>query len=226
MTFSDVQLSEDFMDIVNHALTAIGEDTIDQFTTVTGATVTGTGTQKIIQARIDKVVKKVLGQYPWQSASAWKLFSSSDDATVPTGQNRFAVAYTLPSDFVRLAQLPAFNGCRISNEYSEIDYEISGGLLLSNFTGAEIKYVQSQLLSVEVVSSTGWSEGLADYIGNVLAHDICYAITGDRLLKQSLFSELSFHFSEACHSEKVTQPVAGSGNNSIRRARWLKARHQ
>ena len=154
--------------IANFALA--GELSKDQITALTD----NTKAAKLVNLMFDDVAKEVMTLGVWSSATSRQTLAQ--DATAPGWQ--YLYRYTLPTS-------PKFLGLLKINELRPGDYphSIESGYLLTDETTVKIQYKSWQ------TDTEKWDSMLQRCVVLKLAERLCYTLTGNVQLKQTLLGE-------------------------------------
>ena len=154
--------------IANFALA--GELSKDQITALTD----NTKAAKLVNLMFDDVAKEVMTLGVWSSATSRQTLAQ--DATAPDWQ--YLYRYTLPTS-------PKFLGLLKINELRPGDYphSIESGYLLTDETTVKIQYKSWQ------TDTEKWDSMLQRCVVLKLAERLCYTLTGNVQLKQTLLGE-------------------------------------
>lgn len=151
------------LQICNSALIKLGVEVI-------GSLAENSRAALLCNEQYDKKRKQLLRSHYWNFAI--KRVSLTATATTPAYE--FAYEYTLPSDYLRMAD----------KEYSDAFYQVEGGKLYTNYSPFKCKYVAN--ISDTTLFTPDFDEALA----TLLAWDLCFSLTQDKGLKDRLAGEL------------------------------------
>lgn len=152
------------VEICNRALTKLGASRITSLSDANKGA-------RAMSALWDTVRRAELRKRPW--SFALRRASLASLSTAPTWG--FALAYQLPSDFLRLTQVSDIYLIPGMTDYREGDdsaYAIEGSQLLTDFSAPlKIRYIAD-------VTDTGFFDALfVEVMASKLAYEACYDIT-------------------------------------------------
>lgn len=165
------------IDIINGALSELGEDRLESLTENREAAV-------VSAERYDRTLADLLSKAPWRFAT--KKEALSQDVTDPV--NEWSVSYTLPGTLLRIVRV-----------YPSVRYEVYGGKLYANTTGLALDYVYTCSESLFPAYFTR----LFEY---ELAARMALSLTNSATLKQSMEANARFQFAAALAADSQQRP--------------------
>lgn len=181
--------------IANMALTRLGAQTIRSFDD-------GSTSADKIKAIYDLVRDAALQDHPWNFAIGRAVLSASSS----TPEYEYAYKMTLPSNYLRA----------VKTEPIDLDYKIEDGCLLTNETSVRLKYIK------RVEDESKFSATFIVAFATLLAHKVCYSITGSLSKEQALLAEYVAQLQSArsVDSQEDTPDEIDEYGNT-----WLDARY-
>jgi hypothetical protein len=164
---------DSIVSICNAALIALGEMPITALTDPNKRA-------GLCSARYDSVRRDVLRGHPWNCAMTMVALAASTTAPV----TKYAYAYPLPADCLRLIDVP--------DMADQDSYDVmSGSVLCDSDPALNIIYVR------DLTDPTQFDPSLAKVLGLALAVDICMSLTQSGAIKQAVQADLNALMSEA-----------------------------
>jgi len=161
-------------DVANMALSRLGEKRISAISENSPSAIS-------CRTHYEAVRDSLLRAHPWNFAAARASLSATD-----TPAFKWAYAYTLPADFLRLS---TFNG--IEAAMATADYRIEGGELLTDEETAKITYVR------QVTDPTQFDSLFVEVIVFRLASAIAMDVTSEPSKRDEMEQLAAFRLSSA-----------------------------
>lgn len=168
------------VDIVNQALTRLGQEPI---TTLTESSRAARAASRVY----DHVRRETLADHPWNCAMKRTALAAS--ATEP--EWGYDYAYPLPSDFLRL----------IRTDDMDDEFRIEGRSILSNANTMQIVYLYD-ITNVQEMDYPFQSAFAAR-----LAAQLAVPLTGDKALKQQMMQEYEIVLNNARFVDSQQSPI-------------------
>jgi hypothetical protein len=146
--------------ICNNALIEVGAQTISALSDTTERA-------RICNEQYFKIRNELLYAHPWNFA----LKRAELASTVTEPEFEWDTEFTLPSDCLRVLD---------TDLYKDMDYQIEGRFLYANTDAIKIKYI------AEIADVTKFTPGFAECLSLKLAASICYRLTQNATLKESI----------------------------------------
>ena len=201
-------------DIKNNALLLIGATKAVDFTSTTDNKVI------VVNSFFTRTKNKLLALRTWTFANKRaEIIADSDSGEYYENENDYYdFRFSLPSDFIKLISISQHPSLNIF--YS--DYELRGQKILADLTTLYVKYIFSPS-----------DEVLPDYFKELLEHalaaNICFKLTGDKVLAREL-RERAFGlpsenlkgglFQEAVQTDQIQNPAKTLQSSPMKNARW------
>lgn len=192
-------------DIVNLALTSIGEAPINDLNTVSNTTA------QVVRRWIDVVIEEVQEEIHWHElySDLITLTVAEEDFAGVTGQFK----YFLPTDFIQVYEVGVEVGTNTINPspdsrgFNDPWWQLEGGFLISRTEGFQILYGRKDK------NPANWSIQMRQVIYTTIAQKLAYEITSNEALQKMWDAKL----------EKVRMKAFASSQN---KARSFKTRPQ
>jgi len=164
-------------DIVNRALSKLGEPAITDIDTV------DTKAARVLARMWDNVVDAATQAYPWTFAISRSVLVA--ESTPPLWG--FKTCFTLPGDYLALLEIDG-----------NPTYAIEGGTILANMAGdLKIRYIG------RVSDTARYHPLFIEALAARLAYEACEEITGDNVKKQAALRDLSMAIDQAYMMEAI-----------------------
>ena len=178
--------------IVNSALSKLGADPIVSLEE-------NSRVARLCKAALPMRKKALLRGHPWNFAIARQILAR----LTSTPEFEYAYQYQLPQNCSRVIYV---------GTYQDQEWTREGNLILTNADTCEIKFIRNDIEMGMV------DDCFAEVLALDLAHNICYAITQSKTLKEELRDELKRVIAESRSFDgqegSVKAPIASDWLNS------------
>ena len=154
----------DAVSICNSALIKLGAPSITSLAEDSHAA-------KLCNEQYEKVRQDLIYSHPWNFAM--KRATWTENGNTPAWG--FEFEFTLPADFIRIIEL----------DYADIEYQLEGGVLVSNESTINVLYLYDE------TDADKYSKGFLELFSLKLAAELSHALVQSATLKQTLMAEYS-----------------------------------